>query len=449
MTNDKVSSPYSKIIGVVILALAVGIVAYVLNNAGEPSGVIVLGEDFSNLHALKSMKDDYKAKYGVDIEFVGLSFDAFDQKANQDLASGTGLYDVFLHYSSVLHNYAGRNWVLTVNELKEFAPDVDYAFESDLFPEVWKDSSFYQLESDSEPTAIGYPFAANTMVLVYNRALFEDVVSREEYKVQFGKELEAPKDWHTFYQLAEFFTNPDKSTFGVVLQGASGSPLYWEWCNFAFGMGGGVMQKEYGWQSFPDTPLIIDSTETIEATRFYASLKPFNYGDFFSTGQAEQQEHMRTKKIAMAIMWSDSLFAVINGPNGDNLGFAPIPGDRSMIGGGTFYINKKTKNAKETCRYVARMMQKDTQVRLMKQGLCSGLRSAYEDPEVRKLPYIDAVKESLDRGVYMLESGPDSGLIVETLEATIQQIWRGEISPKEGLVAAQEKISEERISFIK
>jgi len=434
------------------ILLLVGIIVGAVYWSGDSSqdSVVVLGEDFSNLHALESLKGDYEESYKTKVEFVGHSFEAFDQKANQDLASGTGLYGVILHYSSVLHNFAGKKWVLSVAELKEAVPEEDFGFEKDLFPEVWKDSSFYPVaDGDTSPEPIGYPFAANTMVLVYNKSMFSNQDNLSAYREKYGAELEVPNNWNSFRNTAEFFTNPTQGTFGVILQGASGSPLYWEWCNFAFGMGGGVMDKQYGWQSGSETPLIINSAETVEATQFYVGLKPFNYGDFFSTGQAEQQEYMRTKEIAMAIMLSDSLFALINGPNGDSLGFAPIPGDKSMIGGGTFYVNRNSADPVEACRYVVRMMQEKTQIKLMKKGLCSGLRTAYEDPEVRKLPYVDAVRKSLDRGVYMLESGPDSGLIVETIESAIQRAWRGEISVEDGLEAAQAKIAKDRIELIK
>ena len=127
-------------------------------------------------------------------------------------------------------------------------------------------------------------------------------------------------------------------------------------------MGGGVERKHYGWEGKQDTPLILDSPETIAATKFYISLKPFDATDFFSTGQAEQQEAMRTKNIAMAIVWSDSLFALANSPEGSKFGFAPIPGDKSLIGGGTFFVNRHSRNPKQAVEYVVHVMQRGAQV---------------------------------------------------------------------------------------
>lgn len=429
-----------------LVALALGV--FVMTLSPTAPSIVILGEDFSNLHALESLKGQYEKRYGVKLDFIGDSFDTFNQKANQDLANGTGLHDVILHYSSVLHTFAGKGWVLTVPELKKFIPDANYDFENDLFPGVWKESSYFPVQPGGEPVPVGYPFAANTMVLVYNRTLFEDPARRAAYQKQHGEELSTPREWEQFRRIASFFTPADHSSYGVILQGASGSPLYWEWCNFAFGMGGGVMKKEYGWQSDKDIALILDSPETVAATQFYVDLKPYNYGDFFSTGQAEQQENMRRQKVAMAIMWSDSLYELINGPNGKDFGFAPIPGKKSMIGGGTFYINKKSRMLPQACLYVVRMMERKSQVELMKKGLCSAVKSAYDDPEVRKLPYVDAVRDSLARGAYMLEAGPDSGLIRDTIETALQRIWKGEESVDGGLRAAQQTIRDKRAQIL-
>lgn len=436
------------VIGVLgLLTVAIVAIFFFGNRSVEKRNIFVLGEDFSNTHALEHFQKEDEAKLGIKLEFVKNTFDAFDQKASQDLANGTGLYDIILHYSSVLSTYGRNKWVYTLDEQKAQLPNGDYSFEKDIFPEVWRDSSFFRLQPGQEPTALGYPFCGNTMVLVYNRTLFDDPTRKAAYSQKFGAELKPPTTWEEFKRVAEFLTANDGSSRGVVLQGASGSPLYWEWCNFAFGMGGGVMKKKYGWEGDTNTPMLLDSPETITATAFYVSLKPFNAADFFSTGQAEQQELMRTKKIGMAIMWSDSLFALVSSPQGRDFGFAPIPGDRSMIGGGTFYLNHRSKVPKDAFRYIVKSMQKDSQVNLMTRGLTSALRSAYDAPEVKQLPYADAVRRSLDRGVYMLEAGPDSGVIRDVIEQTVQRIWKGEVTTEAGLKTAQKEIVEKRKSI--
>src|SRR5258708_1797108 len=99
MSRSRSRTPALFVAGVSLLFATA---AFLLFHQRPKNSLVILGEDFSNLHALESLKGEYRQKYGIDLEFVGASFDSFNQKANQDLANGTSLHDVILHYSSVL-----------------------------------------------------------------------------------------------------------------------------------------------------------------------------------------------------------------------------------------------------------------------------------------------------------------------------------------------------------
>lgn len=437
------------IVVVCLMLVFAGLFAW-LSKPATPPGLVtlnVLGEDAATIQSIESLKGNYEKENNVKINCVKNKLDVMGQKANQDLAQGTGLYDIILNYSSSLASYVRNDWVLTLHDIKPLVPDsAKQPFESDIFPNVWKEVGYYRKGTDpgANVEPIGYPFAANTMVLVYNRKMFENPNYKKAYTAKYHQELSPPKDWIQFRQIAEFFTQPSQQTYGLVLEGGSGGWLYYEWCNFAYSMGGGVMKKSYGWEGDDNTPLLIESPATIAATRYYLSLKPFITGDFYSTGADEQREHMLKQNVAMTIMWSDVLFQLVNAEGGEKFGFAPIPGSKSMISGGLFYISRKSKHKREAAAYVFHLMQKDTQAKLMRKGLCSPLRSAYEDAEVRKLPYVHALKHSLDRGTYMLEAGPDADAIMETVTTYIQRIWKGEMSVEKGLNAAAVEIKAKR-----
>jgi len=230
----------------------------------------------------------------------------------------------------------------------------------------------------------------------------------------------------------------------VVLQGASGGWLYYEWVNFAYSMGGGVMKKQFGWEGDVNTPLILNSPETIAATKFYIGLRPYNAGDFLSTGQNEEVELMRKGNIAMAIIWSDTLFSLTQSPEGAHFGFAPIPGGKSQIGGGIFYVNKRSKNPRLASEFIRFLLQKNVQHDLLTRGLCSPLRSAYDDAALAKVPYASALRTALDRGTYMAEAGPDADAVQQVVTTAIQQIWRRETTVEAGLQRAQDDLLKKR-----
>ena len=89
-------------------------------------------------------------------------------------------------------------------------------------------------------------------------------------------------------------------------------------------------------------------------------------------------------------------------------------------------------------------MQPANQIELAKKGLCSPLRTTYDNSEVQKIPYSNALKQSLERGVYMFESGPESNLVSQVITNYIQQVWNNQLTAKEALSRAQEDIEKGR-----
>ena len=55
---------------------------------------------------------------------------------------------------------------------------------------------------------------------------------------------------------------------------------------------------------------------------------------------------MKNGNVAMAIIWSDLAYDLIKLKNNnfdERFGFAPIPGNKSGLAGGSFFINKQSK----------------------------------------------------------------------------------------------------------
>jgi multiple sugar transport system substrate-binding protein len=419
----------------------------------------VLGENSSNLQAMESLKGDYEKKAGVKIDFKPNTFEDAFNKANQDFANKTGLYDIVLQYNFSLSSFVRNNYVYSLDELTKNIPADQLSFENDLFPNAWQEVGYYY-KNPSNPsegiTKVGYPFAANTLVLVYNQSLLNDPAQQAAYKKKYNEDLAVPADWDHFKRIAEFFTQNDtqkgKKNYGVCLQGAAGGWLYYEFSNFLFGMGGSVMQKERGWQSDVNTPITLTSPEAVAAANYYISLKPFNAGNFTTVDATEQTKILKEGNVALALVWSDYLYNFVydNAGNADTrFGFAPIPGNKSALAGGSFYINRQSKHPEEAIKYVIDLMQKPNQVALTKKGLISPLKSTYDDPEVQKIPYANAIKTSLERGVYMFEAGPESDLVSQTITNYMQQFWEGRLSAEDALRRAKEDIERGRADIYK
>lgn len=402
-------------------------ITMILSSCGNK--LTILGEDSSNLQALETLKSTYERESGLEISFRPNTFEDTWEKANQDFVNKTGLYDIVMEYNFSLSSYVRNQYIWNIADLMEMADVKDISFEKDLFQNAWKEVGFYYKNpldpENGQLQKVGYPFATNTMILVYNKRMFEKQENKQNYRKKYGEELDVPRTWKQYRQIAEFFTT-DK-TFGVCMQGAVGSWLYYEYCDFLYGMGASVFDKKYGWEGDKDTKITICSKEAEDATKLYLSMKKFNKGPFFTVDATEQVKLIQEGDVAMGLVWSDYLYSFISSNKSSRFGYAPIPGDKSPIAGGCFYVNKETKHPQESIRYILHIMKPETQVILTLKGLCSPFRSIYKNAEVQKtIPYAQALSESLERGTYMFEAGLESTRVSDIITNHIQRLWRGD-----------------------
>jgi len=434
-----------------LLLASLAFISLLTSCDNKEAKVTIIGENSSNIQAMQYLQQDFEKNKTFKLDFKPHSMEEAFNKSNQDFANKTGLYDIILQYNFSLSSFVRNNYVYNLNDLKTGNTSIKYDFEKDIFPNVWKEVGYYyknpKMPNDSETQIISYPFAANTMLLVYNKDLFNDPQQQKDFLTKYGTELKVPTDLQTFKQVAEFFTQPDKGLKGLCLQGSTGGWLYYEWCSFLQGFGGKVLDKNQGWQGNVNTPVLLADEKGIAATEYYKSLKPFNAGNFTTTDGVEQRNIIKEGKVAMGLIWSDYIWGLIDKGNNkfdEKFGFTPTPGNKSMIAGGAYYINKQTKQKNEAFDYISWLMQKETQVKMIQKGLCSPIMSAYDAPEAQKVPYISSLKQSLLRAEYMLEAGPDADLINNVITTYIQKIWNNEIAVKEGLDAAKAEIEKER-----
>lgn len=413
----------------------------------------IIGENSSTIQALMNLEEDYELKNpNIDLVFHPNTYDDAFNKSNQDFTNKTGLYDIVLQYNFSLTSFVGNNYVYSIDELSQKLPDVDKSFESDLFPNAWTEVGYFYKDINNQKAGTvkaGYPFAANSMLVMYNKELLENDQNKAAYKTKYGKELIPPDNWEDFYRVAEFFTNKTADTYGVCLEGGTGGFLYYDWSNFLYGMGGKIMDKNVGWHGDVNSTLYLTSPESIRALTFYKSLKPFNKGNYSDVEQSLQMKYMKEGKTALAIVWSDMLYPNLQTENGFDrrFGFIELPGGKSVLAGGAFFINRQSKHPLEAAKYIMSIMQENSQVQLARKGLSCPTMKAYNDPEVQKLPYAAPLYNSLKRGGVVLEAGPDANLISEVLTTYIQKCWNNELTPNVALEKAQAEIQEKRVKI--
>ena len=162
-----------------------------------------------------------------------------------------------------------------------------------------------------------------------------------------------------------------------------------------------------------------------------------------------QRDRISRGDVALGLIWSDVAWDLVSSDefvNRQTFGFAPIPGDVSMLAGGSYYINKKSKHPRAAMAMILDQLELSNQVELTSNGLCSALRPVYEEQALLdRVPYAEALEKSLDRGVYMLEAGPDADAIIEGVSDAIQRLVRSpDLDTQEVLSATEAEIAAQR-----
>jgi multiple sugar transport system substrate-binding protein len=392
----------------------------------------------------------------IDLVFKPNTFEDALTKSNQDFSLHTGLYDIIMQYNFSLASFVRNNYVYTIDELKDSINKNEFSFdfEADLYTENWREVGFYYAD-DNDPSKgelkVAYPFSAHSMLLMYNVSMFTDSLNKAKYRTKYGQELKPPSTWDDFYNCAEFFTNKEKGTYGVSIGGANGGYLYYCLLNFIYGFGGQILDNNIGWHSYDETQVLLNSPEVVNAFTYYKSLKPFISGVFSSTDQYEPIRLMKEGNTSMAIVWSDLIYPNINdeGILDDRYGYSPIPGDKSAFVGGAYFINRDSKHPVEAFKYILYIMQPETQVKLAKAGLCPASKVTYENKDVKNLPYIEALKTSIDRGGVILDAGADADMISQVLTNYVQKMWDEELSPSQAVELATKEIQIKRKDIFK
>ena len=436
-----------------LLAVAATVVAVIalkngkLQSGAQTETIVILGEDSSNLKAYATLSDDFTKKTGIRLRFEGATFEQSVQKADADFRNGKGDYDIVLQYNFSLAPYVRNQYVARIEDVVPAATLNKLHINEDMFQNALQETSFYYSnpqDSTSPAKQFGFPFAANTMLMVYNKDLFDSPELRSAFKRQTGRELQPPREWNEYLEVAEFFAHTRMGLKGVCMQGAADGWLYYEMANYLFGMGSGTSHKQRGWEE--TSALSIATPENAAVLRYVKRLRATSAGDFFTVGASQQQEIMLQGKVAMALMWSDYLLPLVadNSGKAPHFGFAPVPGKMSGLAGGAFYLNRKSRHLPAAAQFVLFALEPENQKKLIERGLISASRSAYTDAVLAKVPYAQALRISLERGGFMFEAGTDAEIINSALTTYTQKYMRGEISEVQALSLTENEVRAKR-----
>ncbi|AIQ16997.1 ABC transporter substrate-binding protein [Paenibacillus sp. FSL H7-0357] len=350
---------------------------------------------------------EFTEKYNVPVKIEELSPVQQVTKLSQDGPSGLAA-DVIL----IPHDNLGR------------AASAQLLLPNDVFEqETVKNNTESSITGASyDGLLYGYPRAAETYALYYNKSLV----------------TEAPKSFDDVLTFGKTFTDKSKNRYGIMWEVGN---MYFDYPFIA--SNGGYLFGDNGTNK---DDIGINTDGAIQGLSEFKKLKeilPINSGDI-------------NPDIKRSLFNSGDVAMDINGPwelagykkaLGDNLGLAPLPtvGGKtaiSLAGFKIFAVNAYTQYPNAAKLYAEFASSKDAQLKLNKLvGSIPTNLEALEDPQIKDDPYVSVFAEQANNSQPM-PSIPEMGNVWSPVNAALPEIWDKGVDPKTAMDKAAQQIKD-------
>ncbi|OKQ00281.1 maltose ABC transporter substrate-binding protein [Paenibacillus sp. P46E] len=375
--------------------------------APEDGASLLVWESKEERPFAEEIAKQFTAKYNVPVKIEEIAPPDQVGKLTQDGPSGLAA-DVVL----IPHDNLGK------------AASASLLLPNDIFAEQTKadntEASIVGSSYDGE--LYGYPRAAETYALYYNKSLVK----------------EAPKSFDDVIAFSKTFTDKAKSKYGIM----------WEVGNMYFGYPfiattGGYL---FGKDGTDKDDIGLNNEGAVEGLKTFVKLKealPVKSGDI-------------TADIKRSLFSSGDVAMDMTGPwelaaykeaLGDKLGVAPIPtidGKTAISFSGIkiFGVNAYSKYPNAAKLYAHFASSKDAQLLLNKLiGSIPTNNEALKDAQITGDPYISAFAEQAKNSQPM-PSIPEMGNVWSPVNAALPEIWDNNADPKAAMDKAVQQIKD-------
>lgn len=231
-----------------------------------------------------------KNNVSIEVEMVPLELHDLYEETITKKGLKNGTWDIAHINTDWIFDAANEKVVLDLTSFINQNPPQDY-------PEGWHPSLLHLQQIKN--STYGLPFHDGPECLIFRKDLFEDVAEKENFKNQFGYELNPPKTWEEFVQIAEFFNRPEENLYGCVFANyPDGHNMVFDFCLQLWTRGGSLLNAQ--------NEININQNTAIEALDFYRTIvnnKKAVHPKSKSFGSVEAGLAFAEGEAAMAINW--------------------------------------------------------------------------------------------------------------------------------------------------
>lgn len=373
----------------------------------EDGATLVVWESKEERPFADEIAKQFTAKYNVPVKIEELAPPDQVTKLTQDGPSGLAA-DVVL----IPHDNLGK------------AASASLVLPNDVFGEETKASNTEAsiIGSSYEGELYGYPRAAETYALFYNKSLVK----------------EAPKSFDDVLAFSKTFTDKSKNRYGIMWEVGN---LYFNYMFIA--SDGGYL---FGKDGTDKNDIGLANDGAVAGLKEFAKMKealPIKSGDINSD---IKRSLFNSGDVAMDITGPWELGGY-KAALGDNLGIAPIPtvnGKTAITFSGIkiFAVNSFTQYPNAAKLYAHFASSKDAQLLLNKTiGSVPTNNEALLDPQIVNDPFVSAFAAQA-KSSQPMPSIPEMGNVWSPVNAALPEIWDKNADPKAAMDKAVQQIKD-------
>lgn len=298
--------------------------------------------DGPTIDALLKLIPNFSRKFNMDIEHEICSYTDLFNRIVQEHKEERGNIDIFMIDLPWLSNFVENKYLLA---LDDFINE-----DGDNFISNFNDSISETFIKRSEHI-FTIPIMIGIQILLFRKDLFEDPNIQRLYFKEFGIELHPPKTWTEFNLIARYFTRKYNSSspveYGTSIVGLNPTGIIEELLPRQWSYNGTGVSRQ--------GEVLINSMENIKALNNLKETYQYSPPESLNFWWDDQIKMFIKGNIAVINTFFshtsgvyDKLFqSMIN-----NVGFGTIPGNTPMLGGWVFGINRHSKIAHQSYRFI-------------------------------------------------------------------------------------------------
>ncbi|PJJ08551.1 multiple sugar transport system substrate-binding protein [Flavobacterium sp. 1] len=386
---------------------------------------------------LQKLWDLFCLKNNITIEAEMIPLELHDLYAETISKKGlkNGSWDIAHLNTDWIFDAANEKAVLDLTPLiNENAPQ--------NYPEGWHQSLLH-LQQINNGT-YGLPFHDGPECLIFRKDLFENLTEKENFKKQYGYELNPPKTWEEFTQIAEFFNRPEQNLYGSVFANfPDGHNMVFDFCLQLWTRGGSLLNAQ--------NQIDIHHAEAIKALEYYRKIINNSKAVHPKTkkfGSVEAGMAFAKGEAAMAINWFGfaSMCEVIEESNvKGKVDITELPHNQnhktaSLNVYWLYTIGTGSKHQKLAYDFLRFATTPESDKLLTNEGGIGCRKSTWNDAEINKtIPFYHKL-EMLHENALTLPQTPIWPKIAELIDQMVLKAIESSVSSEQLLLETQKSI---------